>query len=53
MGGSRKRTLNSRVILVNEMILGHLNGQAGFADTTSTNNHHLIFSQELSNEENE
>jgi hypothetical protein len=47
MMGSWQRTLNGGIILIDEMVLGHLNGQAGFADTTSTNNHHLVLSQEL------
>jgi hypothetical protein len=44
-GGSR--TLNGRVIFVDEMRLNQLNGKAGLADATTADHHQLIFSREL------
>jgi len=42
-----KRTLNCRIILVDEMALDQLDGEARFTDATASDHHQLIFSQEL------
>lgn len=40
-------TFNRRVIFVNEVALDQLNRQARLSDTTTTDNHQLVFSEEL------
>jgi hypothetical protein len=40
-------TLDCWIILVDEMALDQLDGQAGLADTSSTDDDELILSQEL------
>lgn len=42
-----RRTFNGWVILIDEMALDQLNRQTRFTDTTSTDNHQFVFSQEL------
>lgn len=42
-----QHTLNRWVVLVDEMALDQLNRETRFSDTTSTNDHQLVFSQEL------
>ena len=41
------RTLNSRVIFVDEMRLDQLNCEARLADTTTAHHHQLVFSRKL------
>ena len=41
---SRGHTFNGRVVLVDEVALDELDGQAGFTDTTSSNYHQLVLS---------
>jgi hypothetical protein len=43
----RRRTFDCRVILVDEVALDQLDGQAGLADTTTADNDELVLSQEL------
>ncbi len=45
--GPELRTFNCRVVLVDEVALDQLDGQAGFTHTTSTNNDQFILSEEL------
>lgn len=40
-------TFNCWVVLVDEMALDQLNRETRFTNTTSTDNHQLVFSQEL------
>jgi hypothetical protein len=40
-------TFDCRIILIDEMALDELDGQAGFADTTAADDDELVFSQEL------
>lgn len=49
MGGviEWQRTLNGRIILVDEMALNQLNRETRFTDSTSTDHHQLVFSQKL------
>lgn len=42
-----QHTLDGRIILVDEMALNQLDRKTRFTDTTSTNDHQLVFSQEL------
>lgn len=39
------RTFYSRIILINEMALDELNGQARLADTTTADNDELVFTE--------
>lgn len=41
--GKGKDTFNGRVVLVDEMRLDELNGQAGLSHTTTANDHQLVF----------
>lgn len=43
----RRRTFNCRIILIDEVALDQLDGQARFTDTTAADNYQLILSQEL------
>lgn len=39
-----QRTFNSRIVLVDEVALDELDGQAGFTNTTASDNHQLVLS---------
>lgn len=41
------RTFDCRVVLVDEMSLNELDGQAGLSDSTSSYDHQFILAQEL------
>lgn len=42
-----RHTFNSWIILIDEMALDILDGQARLANTAATNNNELVFSEEL------
>lgn len=44
---SNERTLNGWIVFVDEMALNQLNRETRFTDTTSTDDHQLVFSQKL------
>lgn len=44
---SDERTLNGWIVFVDEMALNQLNRETRFTDTTSTDDHQLVFSQKL------
>lgn len=44
---TQQRTLNCRIILVHEVALDQLNGQARLADATTSYHHQLVLSEEL------
>lgn len=46
----KRRTFYCRVILVNEMALDQLNGQARLSNTTSANNHQFVLPEKLDSE---
>jgi hypothetical protein len=46
-GRNPQLTFNCRVVLIHEVALDQLDRQARFSDTTTTDNHQLILSQEL------
>ena len=43
----RLRTFDGRVVLVDEVALDELDGQATLTNTTATNNYKLVFPEEL------
>lgn len=45
--GDPQLTFNCGIVLVHEVALNQLNRQARFSDTTASDNHQLILSQEL------
>lgn len=47
MSGVVGITLDGRIILVNEVALDELDGQARLADTTTADDNQLVFAQEL------
>lgn len=49
LSSRQKHTFNGRVVLVHEMTLNQLDGQARFTNTTATNDDELVLSQELFN----
>jgi hypothetical protein len=49
--GQGRRTFNCGIILVDEMALNQLDGQARFTDTTTANDDELVLSQELTRRE--
>lgn len=44
---AKELTLNRRIVLVDEMALDELYGQAGLSDTTATHYNELVLSQEF------
>lgn len=46
-GAAGGRTFNGRVILVDEVALDQLDGQAGFTHASAADHHQLVFSEEL------
>lgn len=45
--GRGLRTFNGRIVFVHEVALDELDGQATFSDTSTSNNHQLVFPEEL------